>query len=68
MLDSGADSGKRGPRMNDHTTIRVPKALKKRVAVEAKLRRPRTNCLALASHYIENGVSADEAKRKEATK
>jgi len=50
------------------TTIRIDKRLKKRVLAEAKLKRPRTNAIALAAHYIETGVSADEAARKEAGK
>ena len=56
------------PRMKETTTIRITKALQRRIAREAKSRMPRTNCVALATHYIETGVSADEAKRKEDAK
>lgn len=48
------------------TTVKITKALQRRVAREAKARTPRTNVVCLATHYIETGVTADEAKRKEA--
>lgn len=50
------------------TTVKIPTELQQRVASVARMKSPKTSGNALSVHYIESGVTKDEAAQARQSK